>query len=396
MKTKFIALLCIYLMLSSSLAVAQNPNEDSGINNYEEETGEAIIINVESIEPKVVVSSVLENQNTPVYVNLNGATLGGLISGKESPKISPLYGIPPIRLVNVKPADGITSQKANVNYIAPNKRQFLSENGFIDLGYLIVTLKKIPKESDIPDEIVLNLTADIRFELESGFGEFGEEDLVLNEEPDENSWKQDSKKQQKFWGGKGYVRASRINENDVSLTFYDSRLRTIGSLFFNREGDVKGPLNLRGDLQLYNYFRVKFRDVKSPQDKIVLNILKDGSVITRTLILNDRIYAGSNWRIIEIKEPKQLSADEKGFTNLREVIIRNDQGEIRNLRLKFSERFSQVVSNCFFSFIIGGSINALHITCSHACVLNFLYQSINCSNLLIFSYVFYQVGMLLN
>src|SRR3989344_2390492 len=334
MKTKIIAILCILIVITSPITIAQTPGESTNpfTSGFEEEVGQAIVINVDGIEPTIVPASVLENQNTPVYAFLKGVTLGSLIAGEESPQISPLYGTPPIRIVSIRLADAESSRQAVIQYIPPQRRNFLSQDGFTDLGYLIIMLKRVPQETKVPDNIVLNLTADIRFDLESGFGEFGLEDLVLVEEPDEQAWKQDRSRQQKFWGGKGYIRASKIDENQVSLSLYDTRLNNIGTMFFSKTGDIKGPINLRSGFFLYDYFRVEFRGTKTPEDKITLKIIRDNNLDKRIVGVGDRIYPGSDLRIIEIKE--SVAIGNKDYVN--EVVIRNNEGNIKNLRSIFA------------------------------------------------------------
>ena len=324
MKLKIVAIFCILLIVASPITVyAETESKNSYQTNYEEQAGQAIVINVDKTEPRIVPSSVLENQNTPVYVFLKGATLGSLISGSNSPKIAPLYGTPPISIVNIV-GDSNSNQKASFQYIPPIKRQFLSQDGFIDLGYLAVVLKRIPQENKVPDEIVLNLTANIRFETDAGFGEFGQEDMVLTEQSDEKAWKNDAGQQQKFWGGKGYIRASKIDKDQVSLAIYDSRLNNIGSMYFNKLGDTKGPINLGGGFFLYDNFRVQFSGTKIPQDKIILKIIRDNKVIDKTITVGERIYPGSDWKLIDIKE---------SLSGLQEAIIRNSNGNIKVLRL---------------------------------------------------------------
>ena len=84
MKNKLVALFCIALIISSSLSVnvySEDQENDRGTRflknlfSFEEETGESIVINVDSIEPfPGVPTNLIENQNVPVYVYLKGTT----------------------------------------------------------------------------------------------------------------------------------------------------------------------------------------------------------------------------------------------------------------------------------------------------------------------------------
>ena len=126
-----------------------------------------------------------------------------------------------------------------------NKRKtIIDETGrFIDMGYLIVRLKKIEKESDLPGfrngsfsmdignvsdltktsflqtgggVIDLNVSLDVRFDVENSLFGFGSSDLLLEENANEESWKKGVRLEDSFWNGKGYVRAERIDDKSAT------------------------------------------------------------------------------------------------------------------------------------------------------------------------------------
>jgi len=348
MKLKLIALFCIFLIISSSLGISVDSQTErtplSDLFSSEEETGESIIINVDGIEPITLTTDVIENQNAPVYVYLKGTTLGGLAFGAESPKSTPFYGLPKIRSVNIVPADAETRKYfSGYQYVRPLKGQYVSKDGLIDFGYLIVILKRIPKESDVPDQITLAFDADVRFDLESGFGNFGSEDLVLTEQANEQSWKQDLKQNKKstFWGSTGLVRASRVDQNSVSLTIYNGLQQPISSLTL-KEGETSSPITLRSNIfTVYDRFRVKLNSINIPTDKVLLSITKSGdSPQEKYLSVGQRLYTGSNWKIIEIKSDFQLLENGQAVVKdgknvyVSQVVIRSDKGEVKALNLK--------------------------------------------------------------
>ena len=99
MRKKLFALMFAFLIVLSSFSVAQTSYETENIFG-EEKTGESIIIEAYKYQPIAVNSNVLEEQDVPVYVFLKATTLGGLISGEESPEAAPFYGLPEIKLVS--------------------------------------------------------------------------------------------------------------------------------------------------------------------------------------------------------------------------------------------------------------------------------------------------------
>ena len=346
MKLKIIAIFCIWLIISSSLSVNVFSEEDDsnifkGLFSSDQDTGESIIINVDKIEPFAgVPTSVIENQNAPVYVFLKGSTLGSLVS-KDGSKSAPLYGIPKIKSVDIQPTGVSRSYVGPIQYVRPVKNQYVSQDGLIDMGFLIVMLKRISQEGKVPDKIDLTFDADIRFDLESGFGNFGEEDLVLKEAVNEENWKKDlsfSQGRNSFWGKEGYARASKIDPESVSLNFYNSKLQSVSSTSL-RKTEISQPILLRSGFKIYDRFRVRLNDIKSPQDKAVFLINKNGEAPNqRYLAVGSRLYPGSNWKVVEIRQPIPLLGKNGDDTDgkkasVAQVLIKNEQGEVKVLQV---------------------------------------------------------------
>ena len=57
-----------------------------------------------------------------------------------------------------------------------------------NLGYIVILLKQIPKEKDVPREIVLNLSMKLFFDFSRGFGDVSAVDMELKAFPDEGLW----------------------------------------------------------------------------------------------------------------------------------------------------------------------------------------------------------------
>src|SRR3989344_1556313 len=339
-RLKAITWMFVVLIISSSLSVMQVNAESIEDENWfgEQETGESIIIEAYDYQPKTGVPvGILEKQDLPVYVFLKATTLGGLIGGENSPEYAPLYGLPEIKLVSApKISGGDRRFVSGVTFVPSNNKRktIIDETGrFIDMGYLIVRLKKIEKESDLPGfrnksfsmdignvsdltktsflqtgggVIDLNVSLDVRFDVENSLFGFGSSDLLLEENANEESWKKGVRLEDSFWNGKGYVRAERIDDKSANLVVYDSGLRRIGSypLAVGKETGVIPLYAASGGIfgRLVDRFRIKLENIDTAGDKAML--LVNGAYVLRGK--EGRIIAGSDWGVDKIVKRKAL------------------------------------------------------------------------------------------
>ena len=100
----------------------------------EEETGASILVQVNSYEPKIVPSNILEEDDAPIYAFLTATTAGSLLaeatsvtagqSGesqiRERGTAEPLFSTPEIRTVLIRPRDESTADfiRGNRDYIS--------------------------------------------------------------------------------------------------------------------------------------------------------------------------------------------------------------------------------------------------------------------------------------
>jgi len=346
---KLISIFCIILVLSTSLVSAQFSNIDIPIySSGEEETGESIIVNVDRIEPTVVPTNILEEQNVPVYVYLKGATLGSLALGEDSLKLSPLFGIPEIEKVSITSKKSTSNLVSNVIYVKPRDRHYVvDETGrFFDMGYLILQLRKINDERELTGfnntvfstdlngvevsaggglVIDAEISMDIRFDLESNFGGFGAQDLRLIENVDETMWK-DSSEKDSFWARNGYVRVDRINDDSATVSVYDGRLRRLRTFTLNK-GEESSPIRLQDFGPVENsFFRVRLNDVALPRNTAKIEV--NGDIYE--LVEGQRLYPGSDWKVETIKH-NEITKGKK--TRYDEVVIVNGEGQRKTLRI---------------------------------------------------------------
>ena len=323
MKNKLIAIICMFLILSTPLeAYAQTytqappttaPSPQQHL--QEENLGEAITIEVSEYQPIVIPAPMIEKNNIPVYVFLKGVTPGSILFDQGSPTIEPFIGIPKVKsayvFVNEISRDFVVGTPV---YIPPIKTYQSIDN----LGYLIVTLRKIEKEKDVPDKITLNMTMRLYFDIDRGFGDVSKQDLVLTEAIDENVWKQGEK--QDFWNKKGYLKVSDISSSKATIFVYDTYLNQISSFTLNK--DERSPIiKLLGSSPFFNdNLRVKLNEISEPQTKVELKIIVGGNVYNKILTKGMPIYPGSNWVVDEVVEGTKL---EKG-NKIRESVILKD------------------------------------------------------------------------
>ena len=343
--SKLLSLLMIFILLNSNVAFAVlSPVVDVQEKNQDifgrELTGESIFVEVAGYEPTVIPASILNDQNVPVYVYLRGTTLGGLGLGGESLEQAPFYGLPNIKNVYIRPTGyGSKYLSGGVNYVRPEKHQFTSDNNFYNLGYLILNLKKIIKDDEIPERIDLNLTARIEFELDNAFGDFGAQDLVLKENLDEEKWKQGP--DGNFWGRSGYVRVARIEGNKAIIYVYDGLLRGL-TKFTLTEGDESNPLRVRYGERLQNrWFRIRLNDITDYEDRARVRIVKDGNIETKWIVEGSPIYYGSKWVVKDIR--KYFGSD--GV--YEEVVLEDSEDNLEYLYRKYESEgvVARVVSD---------------------------------------------------
>ena len=291
------------MFLSSDLAFAANSllpiqQEDNQDLFGRELTGESIYVEVAGYEPTIVPASVLNDQNVPVYIYLKGTTLGGSI-GSDLEQ-APLYGLPKIKNMQVIPVGPGSQYVSGINYIKPLRSEYTSDNRFYNLGYLIVNLKKITNNNDLPDMIDLNLSARIEFELDNAFGDFGAQDLVLGENLNEEQWK--TNPTGSFWGRSGYIRVEKIDNGKAVIVVYDGFLRPV-SKFTLDEDDESYPILLRyGETLQNNRFRVMLNKITTYQDKAEIEIVRDGKIETKWIVEGSPIYYGSSWVVKDIRK----------------------------------------------------------------------------------------------
>ena len=140
-----------------------------------------------------------------------------------------------------------------------------------NVGYVVVVLKQEKNESAMPEVVMGNLTARIRYDITNAFGlEPATFYLPVTSNADWNSQKASSS----FWNGQGSLRADYIEDNKarISIYNYDKRVDTVDLTVGGSSGKVDFP-----GLNCMAGFEIKLDSVSNPTDTAVLDV--DGSTI---------------------------------------------------------------------------------------------------------------------
>ena len=252
-----ISVLCIILIVSLPISFAEEITQVIKEENFNpEESYTDLIINVNKYEPVVIVSSILEEQNIPVYAFLSGIPTTGL-------------SLPAIQSINVDVISGNKSMLVGgINYIKPNYYTFN------DLGYITLKLKKIEKETEVPDKIDIELKAKIKYEADITSELIsGIEYKNLSEEPVLELEDILTNVKYLFFGGKGRISAERISGKTASFVLYNGEGEII-SRFSAGEGKESGAYSLvRSSSLPEDFVRVRINKITdNTQNSAIITI----------------------------------------------------------------------------------------------------------------------------
>jgi len=182
------------------------------------------LVNVQpgGCQPLVVRSDLLEEQNVPVFCKLDVV------------KLNPLIDVSQIKSVYFS-ANGSNPYVAGVSY-HPNMEAITSNKNMLDnpvinsVGYVVVLLKSIPVEKNMPESVKINLTASLQYDAQGIFGT-GRDSFYLDV-IDDKTW-QLNYEQNSAFKGKIYLKADWIAGNSAGISVYQDKDTKIAS--FNLE-----------------------------------------------------------------------------------------------------------------------------------------------------------------
>ena len=282
------------------------------INPKNQNMGEVIAVSVDHIEPISISSNYLQARNYPVMVFLRGVSLGSILFG-ESSLGDPLFGGLKIRDFTVQLEDGHKYATITKPVFPRSNKLNINPNGEINLGHMVVNLKQNRKESEIPDELKLNLTAKFIFDGTSKFGVFGKQDLILTP-VGEDGFLQDPSSGN-FWSNRGYLRLEDTFNDEAYLELYDGNLNTISNIQLKEGKEKEYTLRGAGVSFLDNKLRVKLKKILTPETNAILIIDNNYELSKQTVIPGMSPFVGSSWTVKNI------------FSSPDRVVFKNQKGE---------------------------------------------------------------------
>ncbi|MFH0936454.1 MAG: hypothetical protein V1815_02125, partial [Candidatus Woesearchaeota archaeon] len=357
MYKNIIALFCILLFVSLPVAYAEVFNATYSYNNIETpETiiGEEIIVEAVDYFPKVLKSSLIEEQDVNVQILLQGVPTNPAITIPKIKNVNiisynvttgPLKQKGTIKTnatkkvnisVSTKPSTSTSKKEVKIGtprYYAPK-----GVASYDNLGYLVVPIRRIPKEEDVPDEINIELLARIEFSVSEGLN-VGEHQDVLQEQT-EQEWMQ-STDRHKFFGG--YIRASQVRDKDATFVIYDDSLTKVDSITVNTgssSGFIKtyrsSGLSDLGNLgRLFSGYQIKVNEIRGTTNVVKASIFTGDKYIRTVLKEGATLYSGSQWRVdkINILDDK-ISAELRNINGEKFILTKDGLINFLNNKIK--------------------------------------------------------------
>ena len=234
-----------------------------------------IMIHPGGCTPEVVRSDLLEEQNVPVFCQLDAV------------RVNPLIKVSSIKSISFKGeyADAVAGISFHPARAAIRSYQTLLGSPLLNnIGYVVIVLKRNPVESKMPDFVSGNLTATIYYDAEQAYGT-GQAQYYLPITSDDK-WKSDYAGYG-FWYGKGFLRARDIQEGVASIAVYTDENNVFREIKL-KEGETSSLMYFPG-FYCRAGLKVRLDKIVAPENQAKLNI--DGQTIwvrERSEILNSR------------------------------------------------------------------------------------------------------------
>ncbi len=174
--------------------------------------------------PTVVRSDLLEEQNVPVFCKVDVV------------KINPLIDVSQLKSVRFKGQYG--KYIAGVNF-HPNAEAIYSNKNDLDnplindAGYVVVILKRIAREDDMPESVKINLTGVLRYDAQNFFGS-DTKNYYLNVMEDNDWTANNDYKENTFFKGRGYLRADWVDGNKAKISIYRDKEHVLNSFILEK------------------------------------------------------------------------------------------------------------------------------------------------------------------
>ena len=271
-----VTLFLISLSHVSGYTRSQNPGIGLNIelDNEEEfdksqcESGKDFLVQLKpfSCAPAIVRSDLLEEQNVNVYCQMGATQINPLVDVKGIENIY-LSGDFPKDVANVKfyPARAALGSKTKPNSPVLD-----------NIGYAVITLRRNPNESSMPEFVEGNLTARLNYDAEEVFG-LGRTSFHLPQLTEEQ-W-EEKFKAYGFWAGKGYLRIENVETDRAEVSVYDKNLRRISTSKL-KEGETSRPITIPEFNFCAGDMRIKLDDLEDPDTRAKLRINSQSVEVT--------------------------------------------------------------------------------------------------------------------
>ncbi len=273
--------------------------------------------------PAVVRSDLLEEQNVPVFCQL------------ESVKVNPLIKVSSIKSISFKGA--YPGEISGVSFY-PSRAALKSYTTLLgspivnNIGYVVIVLKKQNNESSMAKNVSGSLTATMYYDAEKAFG-VGASEFYL-QTMNENDWQTDWA-QQTFWGGRGVMKLVDIQRDEVTVEVLTNNQDVIRSVKL-KVGETSSEFYFPG-FYCQAGMKLKLNSIVSPEDSVLLNI--DGTTMDArvgTKLINGRctvksldVFAGETGTVKIICDGKAF--DLSLLNNYRANFTVGDKNSIRDL-----------------------------------------------------------------
>ncbi len=221
--------------------------------------GEDIIINVDQYQPTVLPTALVEDQGATVFALLKGTPTNPTI---DIPSITRVVS-QPVKITTIPPNKPVSL--GPIQYIQPPR----TSGGitYDNMGYLVIPIRRIPKEADVPDQIDVEMVSRIFFDVSAGLG-FSSKDDVLTKQEYKN-WLQE-KDRHSFYAG--YIRADDIQENKATIVVYDNNMNQVAAATVN-EGSTSSIMNTYKPgfvsySRVFDKFRISVNEIHGRNDKV--------------------------------------------------------------------------------------------------------------------------------
>ncbi|MBT6044506.1 hypothetical protein HOG54_00455, partial [Candidatus Woesearchaeota archaeon] len=258
--------------------------------------GEDIIINVKEYQPSILRTGILEDQGALVYAILSGTPSNPAIT---VPKI---HDIDILSYNVVTVPEDLPVRVGRPRYFRDRTQPLTYDN----MGYLQIPIARIPKESNVPDEIIIEVDSRVLFDVSSGIGKSPTK-MVIREKSIERS----NRENQKYLNI--YIEAEEISSNYAIFDIYDNNGNLIEDDLRIEKGKKSRTLRrsrFYSPGQVFDKFNVYLKDIKSGGRTLDIMVLRDGVPETHTVAEGESIYPGSGITLerIELRD-NNLHAD---------------------------------------------------------------------------------------